>query len=182
MPDPRPSRLPARRIEILCIRSCGHARTTPCAGSGIASLGWLCKPVRKPDAAEQAETQETPTTGGGFPAHIRQAQGASQGLSETPETRVVWLITQRSQVQILPPLPSLQVKALSDHGKGLLRMPCAPVCARGLRDGPPRRLGGETFPRGHRSRRGRRTDFHRGVASDVCDGLQIKCNPSIIDP
>ncbi len=35
----------------------------------------------------------------------RPGQAACQRTDGTPETCVVWLITQRSQVQILPPLP-----------------------------------------------------------------------------
>jgi len=40
----------------------------------------------------------------------RRGQHARQRLPETAETHVVWLITQRSRVQIPPPLPSLQVR------------------------------------------------------------------------
>src|SRR6202161_2248531 len=46
----------------------------------------------------------------------------------TAETGVVWLITQRSQVQILPPLPSSSSEASSDHGGGLLYVDCKRIC------------------------------------------------------
>jgi len=41
---------------------------------------------------------------------ICRGQRGDRRLSETRETHVVWLITQRSRVQIPPPLPSLQVR------------------------------------------------------------------------
>ena len=107
--------------------------------------------------------------------------GVSDGSGRVA-TAIGLLITQRSQVQILPPLPSSQSEASSDHGRGLLRMPCAPNCARGLRGGPPRRLGGETYPADIvRDAGGGRTSTEACVRR-LCDGLQIKCNPPTIDP
>jgi hypothetical protein len=43
---------------------------------------------------------------------------------ETWKTCVVLLITQRSQVQILPPLQDCSSGVLSDHGRGLLHASC----------------------------------------------------------
>jgi hypothetical protein len=51
------------------------------------------------------------------------------GTPETWKTCVVLLITQRSQVQILPPLPSSRSEASSDHGGGLLLVVCTRICA-----------------------------------------------------
>ena len=51
-----------------------------------------------------------------------------------PETRVVWLITQRSRVQIPPPLPSLQVRGLFRSWKGPSACAvCTELCTRPLR-------------------------------------------------
>jgi hypothetical protein len=41
----------------------------------------------------------------GFGPHVCRVQRLDWRLPETLETHVVWLITQRSEVQILPPLP-----------------------------------------------------------------------------
>jgi len=49
---------------------------------------------------------------------IIRGQRGDGRLSETGETYVVWLITQRSEVQILPPL--LSQEALSRTEKGPL--------------------------------------------------------------
>ena len=65
----------------------------------------LCKPICKPDAAGQAETGEMQKAGGDFTPQVDRGQRGDQRLPETAETHVVWLITQRSEVQILPPLP-----------------------------------------------------------------------------
>ena len=76
----------------------------------------LCKPICKPDAAGQAETGETQPTSDGLLEQNRRGQGSNQRRPGTPETRVVWLITQRSRVQIPPPLP--RPEALSRTEKG----------------------------------------------------------------
>ena len=44
------------------------------------------------------------------------------GTPETGETHVVVLITQRSRVQIPPPLPRCRSEALSEPGRGLLHV------------------------------------------------------------
>ena len=64
----------------------------------------FCKPICKPDAARQHETGETEPTERDGICPVRRGHHARQRLPETPETHVVWLITQRSRVQIPPPL------------------------------------------------------------------------------
>jgi hypothetical protein len=59
---------------------------------------------------------------------VRRGHRTRQRRSETPETYVVWLITQRSRVQIPPPLP--RPEAGSEQGSGLLLVFCARICAR----------------------------------------------------
>ena len=54
---------------------------------------------------------------------VRRGQHGHRRRAETAETPVVLLITQRSQVQILPPLPRLEVG--SEQGSGLLLVVCA---------------------------------------------------------
>jgi hypothetical protein len=44
------------------------------------------------------------------------------GTPETGETHVVVLITQRSRVQIPPPLPRCRSEALSEQGRGILHV------------------------------------------------------------
>ena len=68
----------------------------------------FCKPICKPDAAGQLETGETWKDRVDFAAQVGRGQRGDQRLPETPETPVVWLITQRSRVQIPPPLPRLE--------------------------------------------------------------------------
>jgi hypothetical protein len=65
----------------------------------------VCKPFCKPDTTGQGETGKTQQTTGHIAFQICRDQRSGQRRSETAETHVVWLITQRSEVQILPPLP-----------------------------------------------------------------------------
>jgi hypothetical protein len=66
----------------------------------------FCKRTCKRDAAESVEQEETgKMQGEASTTSCRDGQGCER-QARTPETDVVWLITQRSQVQILPPLPS----------------------------------------------------------------------------
>jgi hypothetical protein len=88
----------------------------------------FCKRICKPDTAGQGESVETPKARGDFPPRVCQGQRGDWRLPETTETGVVWLITQRSQVQILPPLPSCRSEASSDHGRGLLHASCKRIC------------------------------------------------------
>jgi len=76
----------------------------------------FCKPICKPDAAGQLETGETEPTERDGIWPVRRGHRARQRLPGTPETQVVWLITQRSRVQIPPPLP--RPEALSRTEKG----------------------------------------------------------------
>ena len=80
------------------------------------------------DAAGQPETGETQNARGDLMPQVCRGQRGDRGLSETGETLVVWLITQRSEVQILartlklppwrrPGNPLVLVK----HSKGCLK-------------------------------------------------------------
>jgi len=62
----------------------------------------FCKPICKPDAARQLETEETDPTERDGICPVRRGHRTRQRLPETAETDVVWLITQRSRVQIPP--------------------------------------------------------------------------------
>jgi hypothetical protein len=64
----------------------------------------FCKLICKPDAARQHETGETEPTERDGIGLVRRVHHARERLPGTPETHVVWLITQRSRVQIPPPL------------------------------------------------------------------------------
>src|SRR6185312_11053936 len=124
----------------------------------------FCKPICKPDGAGRLETGDTRRAKGHLTPPVHQGQPRDRRLRETTETNVVWLITQRSRVQIPPPLLSWQVRGLFRSWKGPSACGvCTELCTRPLR--APRRLGGEAYPGGRRSRRRRRTDFHRGAAS-----------------
>jgi hypothetical protein len=65
----------------------------------------FCKPLCKPDASGRCETGEMQKNRDNLTPPIRTGQRDDQRLPETAETYVVVLITQRSEVQILPPLP-----------------------------------------------------------------------------
>jgi len=70
----------------------------------------FCKPICKPDTARQPETGETyPMERDGI-CHVRRGCRTRERPPETAETHVVWLITQRSEVQILPPATNMQVR------------------------------------------------------------------------
>ena len=73
-------------------------------GAGTADHSPFCKPICKPDAARQLETGETEPTERDEICPVRRGHRARERRPETPETEVVWLITQRSRVQIPPPL------------------------------------------------------------------------------
>ena len=74
-------------------------------GAGIGRSFACCKPICKPDAARQLETRETEPTERDGICPVRRGHYARERRPETSETNVVWLITQRSRVQIPPPLP-----------------------------------------------------------------------------
>ena len=62
------------------------------------------KRICKPDAAEQHETGEPKPEERDGICPVRRGHHTRERRSETPKTHVVWLITQRSRVQIPPPL------------------------------------------------------------------------------
>ena len=76
----------------------------------------ICARICARDATGRVETWETQRTRHERPPSVRRGQRGDQRPRETPETHVVWLITQRSRVQIPPPLP--RPEALSRTEKG----------------------------------------------------------------
>ena len=80
--------------------------------------GLICARICARDATGQAETGKTQKIRDDFIPHVCQGQRGDWRLPETPETYVVWLITQRSRVQIPPPLP--RPEAFLEQRKGLL--------------------------------------------------------------
>ena len=136
--DLRPPLTSSLRGDVPCVQPCREAGrlaapdTVPHDSHGGA--GWarelqasrlLCKPICKPDAARQRETGETEPTGRDEICPVRRGHHARERLPETPETDVVVLITQRSRVQIPPPLLISQVKGLFRSRKRPLAYPCA---------------------------------------------------------
>ena len=92
------------------------------------------------------------------------------------------LITQRSRVQIPPPLPSLQVRGLFRSWKGPSACAvCTELCTRRLRRAAAA-AGGEAYPADVvRDAGGGRTSTE-ARHPDVCDKLQTKCNSPTMDP
>jgi hypothetical protein len=82
----------------------------------------FCKPICKPDAPGQCETGETRRARKDLRPRVGRGQSGNWRLPETAETRVVWLITQRSRVQIPPPLPGKTASG------ALLRRPFSATC------------------------------------------------------
>src|SRR5215472_16096693 len=64
----------------------------------------ICARICARDMAGQDETGETQKTREDFMPHVCRGQRGNQRQGEPAETNVVWLITQRSRVQIPPPL------------------------------------------------------------------------------
>ena len=64
----------------------------------------ICARICARDAAGRAETGEAQKIPEDFAAPVGRGQRGNQRQLETAETHVVWLITQRSRVQIPPPL------------------------------------------------------------------------------
>jgi len=62
----------------------------------------FCEPTCKPDTPRQLETGETDPTERDGSCPVRRGHCARERHPETGETHVVWLITQRSRVQIPP--------------------------------------------------------------------------------
>ena len=65
----------------------------------------ICARICARDVAGQAETGETQKAWGDFMPQVCRGQRGDQRPHETPETRVVWLITQRPMV-VSGPEPS----------------------------------------------------------------------------
>ncbi len=99
-----------------------------CKSSGHKSD---CARICARDSVGGVEMEETHHARPEHPPPVRRGQRGSQRLTGTPETGVVVLITQWSQVQILPPLPKCRSEASSGHGRGLLAVVCKRVCKRG---------------------------------------------------
>src|SRR6185437_4718886 len=102
------------------------------------------KPICKPDAARQRETGEMEPTERDVISPVRRGHRTSKRRLETLETDVVWLITQRSRVQIPPPLPGKTAPGTSLPGSfsatcyqtpGHIPRPIAGRFARGYRGG-----------------------------------------------
>ena len=132
MPWCRPGAVMTARLPRLSI---GHDRRRRCLASpetvrspGMAATegarrvrelqisSLFCKPTCKPDTLRQLETGETDPTERDGSCPVRRGHCARERHPETGETHVVWLITQRSRVQIPPPLP--RPEALSRTEKG----------------------------------------------------------------
>jgi hypothetical protein len=101
--------------------SCGRARRV----RELQTNSPFCKPICKPDAARQHETGETEPTERDGICPVRRGHHTRERLRGTPETHVVWLITQRSRVQIPPPLLIPQIKGLFRSREGPLAYPCS---------------------------------------------------------
>jgi hypothetical protein len=80
------------------------------------------KPICKPDAPEWDGTGETGQTDCAVLGLVRRGHRIRERPPATGETRVVWLITQRSEVQILPLLS--RPEAISRTEKGPLYIVC----------------------------------------------------------
>jgi hypothetical protein len=65
----------------------------------------ICARICARDAAGRIETGEMPTLDADVAPPVDRGQHDDWRRPERPETHVVWLITQRSRVQIPPPLP-----------------------------------------------------------------------------
>ena len=81
----------------------------------------FCKPVCKPDAAGRHETGETEPAERDGICPVCRGHHARGRRPETAETHVVWLITQRSRVQIPPPLLISAGQGPFLSGRGPLR-------------------------------------------------------------
>ena len=121
----------------------GWRTRTWCRSPGMAAAegreGWelqinslFCKPICKPDAARQLETGETEPTERDGIGPVRRGHHARERLPGTAETNVVWLITQRSRVQIPPPLPRPEALSRTEKGpsaSGLCTDLCTGTCS-----------------------------------------------------
>ncbi len=107
----------ARQVAWRAWTRCRTTTTERRDGCGkLQIIRLLCKPICKPDAARQHETGETKPTERDGIWPVRRGHRTRGRLSETSETCVVWLITQRSRVQIPPPLPSPEALSRTEKG------------------------------------------------------------------
>ena len=88
---------------------CSPSRCAPDQAVMLADTNQLvrrliCAQICARDAAGWVETREMQRTRHEHPPSVRRGQRGDQRRRETGETHIVWLITQRSRVQIPPPL------------------------------------------------------------------------------
>ena len=88
----------------------------------------ICARICARDAAGRIEKGEMPTLDTDAAAPVDRGQRDEWRQSERPETNVVWLITQRSRVQIPPPLPTKGQRPFLEQRKGLLHVVCKLIC------------------------------------------------------
>ncbi len=109
----------------LCDQDAQNWPTGSASREGLAHIEGSCGVV--------ADVVETLWTGGETRDVVRHcgawssAHAGLHGRSGPPWMGASLLITQRSQVQILPPLP--RSEAGSEHGSGLLYVPCQRIWA-----------------------------------------------------
>ena len=121
----------------------------------------ICARICAQDAAGRLETRETQRAGYERPPSVLRDQRGDQRRCETAETDVVWLITQRSRVQIPPPLP--RPEALSRTEKG----PFACGVCTDLRTGA------------CSSRALTRSDLHRGERTADAPAQRLPVDPGV---
>ena len=85
------------------------------------------EPIRARDASGQTETGETRNVRHDVALQVFGDHHGDQGLRETAETVVVWLITQRSRVQIPPPLPRSEALYRTEKGPSACGL-CTDLC------------------------------------------------------
>jgi hypothetical protein len=108
----------ASRVRRCCLANLDVVRSprmTAAEGRRPQINRLFCKPVCKPDAAGQLETGETEPTERDGIWPVRRGHHTRERRPETPETCVVWLITQRSRVQIPPPLPKPEAGSRTEN-------------------------------------------------------------------
>jgi hypothetical protein len=76
----------------------------------------VCKPICKPYAPEWDETEETEQNERTVLVPVRRGHRIRERSSATRETYVALLITQRSRVQIPPPLPRPEAPSRTEKG------------------------------------------------------------------
>jgi hypothetical protein len=144
-----------------------HKFGTAEAASGAVSLPAACKPICKPDATEWDETEETEQNERAVLIPVRRGHRIRERLCETRETYVALLITQRSRVQIPPPLPRREALSRTEKGPlacGLSRI----LCTGGRSSSAFARLVGDFY------RSERATDDQlRERVGDLAVGLQV---------